>query len=335
MRQQETDPLPTLLGSDMGEARPSSPIMAQLADTFHVAKVSAKWRQIEPREGHCDWSAMDAQVEACRQHGLRICVGPLLPAGTTSLPDWLIAWEGDFEDLMATVLRQVESAVTRYRGQVQLWHVASRINLAGALSLTPQQRLEMVIRAVEVTGRLDPQTAKIVSFDQIWGEAKDHQGEEIEPLQLADAFVRANLGLGGFGLELNIGYYPGGTSQRDMLAFSRQLDMWSLLGLPLLITLVVPSSSADDPQAVADRHGEPPRVCFGADRELPSPASQQAWIARYIPLMLAKNGIQLIVWNQLDDRQPHGFPHGGLVDSTGRVKLALATLSDIRKEYLA
>jgi len=334
LRRQQTQRLPTLLGSDLGDACPAASVMAQLADTFHLAKVSAKWRQIEPREGQSDWSTADAQIEACRRHDLRICVGPLLQSGGASLPEWLFARDADLDGLVARMLQQVESVVTRYRGQVQLWHVASRVNTAGVLPLTPQQRLEMVIHAVQLMGKLDPQTPKIVSFDQIWGEATPEQAEQIEPLQLADAFARADLGLGGFGLELNIGYYPGGTAHRDMLAFSRQLDLWGLLGLPLLITLVVPSSSREDARVVTDGHGEPPRVCFGADRRLPSPASQQAWIARYVPLMLAKNSIQVILWNQFDDRGPHEFPHGGLYDSAGRAKLALTALTEIRADYL-
>ena len=48
---------------------------------------------------------------------------------------------------------------------------------------------------------------------------------------------------------------------------------------------------------------------------------QQAWVARFVPLLLAKPMVQGVIWNQLRDSNPHGFPHGGLFDGHRRAKL--------------
>lgn len=346
LRQRETQPLPTLLGADLGEAGPAPDIIGSLAGTFHLAKLTPNWSGIESGGGVADEAGVELAIAACQEHALRICVGPLVGSPTRDLP---AGRPSDPDGLTARALRRVETIVTRFRGQVQLWHVASGINLPGGFRITPRQRLELIIRAVERTGRLDPNTPRIVSFDQIWGEAADRQDAWIEPLQLADALVRANLGLGGFGLELNVGYHPGGSSPRDPIAFSRQLDVWSLLGLPLLVSLVVPSGrrqggGREDAEAAtgngveapggADRAEALPEACWGADPQLPSPASQQAWIDRYVPILLAKNSVQLIVWNQLDDRQRNRFPCGGLIDDAGQLKPAAGALRAIRRQYL-
>ena len=46
-----------------------------------------------------------------------------------------------------------------------------------------------------------------------------------------------------------IGYYPGGSYLRDPLDVSQLIDYWSTLGLPLHVTLTIPSSSSLDSQA--------------------------------------------------------------------------------------
>ena len=65
-----------------------------------------------------------------------------------------------------------------------------------------------------------------------------------------------------------------------------------------------------------------------------TPAAQQAWVARYLPLMLAKPFVQGIYWNQLQDSVPHDFPHGGLFDEHRKAKPALRTLALLRQALL-
>ena len=64
---------------------------------------------------------------------------------------------------------------------------------------------------------------------------------DFPPLHFADTLVRAGVELSGLMLEMNVGYFPGGTLPRHAVEFNRQLDMWSLLGLPLWLSLSRPA----------------------------------------------------------------------------------------------
>ena len=151
------------------------------------------------------------------------------------------------------------------------------------------------------------------------------QGNDFPPLHFADALIRADLGLTALGLEINLGFSPGGTLPRDPLEFNRQIDFWSLLGVPLYLMIAVPSDSAGDPMAQR-------RTTTLA--ETWTPASQQAWVSRYVPLLLAKPNVQGVLWSQLRDSQPHSFPHAGLFDLRRHPKPALRQLASLRQAHL-
>jgi len=126
-------------------------------------------------------------------------------------------------------------------------------------------------------------------------------------------------------LEINVGYCPGGTLLRDPIDFSRQLDYWAGLGVPLFVTMTAPSASHDDP--LAQRRAKLPPDSW-------DPKAQQNWVQRYVPLLLAKSYVQGILWNQLRDSEPHDFPHAGLFDLRRHPKPALRQLASIRQAHL-
>ena len=126
-------------------------------------------------------------------------------------------------------------------------------------------------------------------------------------------------------LEMNVGCFRGATLPRTELDMSRQLDYWSLLGLPLMISMTIPSGDGDDPQA--QRRIKIPSGSW-------SPESQQAWIARYVPLMLAKPSVQAVFWSQLRDSVPHDLPNAGIWSDRRQPKPALRTLAAIRAAWL-
>ncbi len=317
--------LPTFFGADLGESRLDEQTAGHTRGAFNAANVPLVWRQIETSEGHTCWETSDRHIRWCRERGLTTSAGPLLQFDRRSFPDWLALYEHDFEGLVAVASEFVEAAVRRYRGRVDLWQCAGRINTGSVLSLSEEEKVRLAARAVELVRAIDRNTPVVVSFDQPWAEYLSRRDMDFPPVQFADALVRADLGLAGLVLEINVGYCPGGTLPRDPLEFSRQLDYWSLLGVPLLVALTVPSSGADDPSA--DRRVKLPSGIW-------TPESQRAWVARYVPLLLAKPYLHGIVWRQLCDSTPHEFPHGGLFDAQDRPKPALGELAAIRRAHL-
>jgi len=317
--------LGTFLGANLGASPLDDHTAKEALEAFNAANVPLVWREIETSEGHYYWETSDRQIEWCRAEGLTLFCGPLLQFDQRAFPDWLALYENDFDSVMSFASDFVEAAVQRYRGRVDAWQCAGRVNTAEVLSLSEEEKVRLAAQAVEVTRRLEAETPALVSFDQPWAEYLSRREMDFPPLHIADALVRANLGLSGLVLELNMGYYPGGTLPRDPLALSRQLDYWSLLGVPLFVSVSVPSASHGDP--LAQRAAKLPPGSWTA-------ASQQGWVARFVPLLLAKPYVHGILWNQLRDFEPHEFPHGGLFDLRRHPKPALRQLASIRQAYL-
>jgi hypothetical protein len=326
IRRSKGKPLSTLLGIQLGNELPEASVAGRLLSAFNLVSVPLAWRAIEATEGTRNWYAADAEIEWVRSAGLKVAAGPLLELDDRGVPDWTYLWEGDLESLLSFMLDHVRAVVTRYKGKVQLWHVAARMCHGHVLSLNEEQRLQITAQAIAALREIDPTTPVIVSFDQPWAEHLASEQLDLAPLHFADALARADLGMSGIGLELNVGYHPGGTLPRSPLAYSRLIDNWSLLELPLMVLLTVPSGTSEDRLA----NGKI-RVLAGSEV---TPATQSEWVERHVPLLMAKSTVQVVLWNQLSDAVDHDYPHGGLFDEKNEPKPALGAISKVRKEYL-
>ena len=174
--------------------------------------------RFEAVEGRRDWEAADAQIQWAQQAGLRVCAGPLLELDDRGVPDWTYLWEGDLNSLLSFMLDHVRTVVERYRGRVHLWQVAARMTHGHALGSNEEARLQVAAKAINTVRQLDPTTPVVITFDQPWAEFLATEQLDLAPLHFADALARADLGLSGVGLEINVGYHPGGSIHRGPLA---------------------------------------------------------------------------------------------------------------------
>jgi hypothetical protein len=319
------DKLPTLLGADMGNATLDPYTARQFLLSFNAAQVPISWRDTQSAEKNSDasWATTDLQIEWCKANGVKVVAGPLVMLDPRFLSEWFYLFEDDFESVQEFVSNFTKAAVERYRGSVDYWLCAARVNSSTVLSET--ERLQLVANVIEQIHTLDPSTPILMSVDQPWAEYLRQCDSDFPPLQFADTLVRANLGLSGLMLEMNVGYTPGGTLLRPPLEFNRMLDNWALFGLPLWLSLSAPSAYHDDPLA---QHKIPMAPGYWTK------ASQKAWVSRYVSLAMAKPLVQGILWNQLHDSRPHVFPHGGLFDDRRQAKPALRTLAALRQTNL-
>lgn len=321
--------LRTLLAANLGRHTLDMPLAAYYLKAFNAAQVPISWRSVEATESVCQWEQTDRQIAACRQHELTVCAGPLLRLDAGGVPDWLYLWEGDFDSILSFISEFVEQAVKRYRGQVDEWQCAARVNVGEDLSLSEEQRLRLTARVIELTHQLDPKTPLIVRFDQPWAEYMGRTAPDFSPLHFADALVRSGLKLAGVGIEINMGYQPGGSYPRDRLEFSRLLDLWAYLGLPLHVTLAVPGGEASVPGARGHLSPLPQALPGGW-----SPENQAAWIKHYVPLLMSKPSVHGICWNQLMDGDAEELNFGGLFDAAGNPKPGLTSLIGLRRKHL-
>jgi hypothetical protein len=324
-RRRATGRLPSLLAGELGRMGMDDVTARLFLAAFNVAWVPIYWRDVEAVEGEFDWSDCDRRLEWCRAQGIRTCLGPLVQLDARGLPDWVYLWDDDFESMLSAAGLFVEAAVNRYRGKVDLWHCAAKANTSQALSFSDEERLRLVAWIVCRVKQLDPERPHMVAIDQPWGEFLGHRASDLAPLHFADALVRARIDLRAILLEMNFASCAGGTLPRSELELSRHLDIWSGFGLPLLVGISVPSGDGADPKA-RQNAGE----MDSATSATWTRAMQQSWAARYVPLLLAKPGVQGIFWNQFEDAQPHEFPHAGLVTPQGQAKPALRTLAALR-----
>jgi hypothetical protein len=325
-RQQK--PISSWFGVHLGHHVPKAKVGRQLANTFNMVSVPLSWRTIEAVEGRRKWDQVDPLIDWAHSAGLRVCGGPILELDDRGVPDWTYLWEADFDNLLSFMLEHVRAVIERYRGRVHLWQVAARMTHGHALGLSEEARLQVAARAITAARQLDSTTPLVVTFDQPWAEYLASEQLDLAPLHFADALVRADLGLSGIGLEINVGYHPGGSLHRGPLAISRLIDTWSLLELPLLMAVTSPSSADADPNA----NGKVQVLSRQPDEV--SPDSQRDWIDRHVPLILAKSAVQVVLWNQLSDAAPHHYPHSGLFDAADKPKPALESLRKIREKYL-
>ena len=261
------------------------------------------------------------------QHELRLLGGPLIQLDRSSLPDWVCRWENRYEAFEDAARKYVRGVVQRYDEAVDVWVCAGRLNVAGALGFSEEQRLRSG-RGHDRSGARN--VVAHAGRDQFRSAVGRVPGRRrLRPV--AAAFRRrAGPRRTGCGrrsrLEMNLGYWPGGCLPRDLLAISRHLDRWSLLGIPLIVYLTMPSSAEHDPQAVGQA-----QVVHRDGSGRSTPAMDQSLAGHLIPLLLSKPALHAVVWNQLSDAEPHEFPHSGVLDHAGNAKPLLSVLAGIRK----
>ena len=98
--------------------------------TFNMAVVPVCWREVGASEGEFSWTVSNTQIQWCKSHGLKVCAGPLIRLDARSLPDWIYLWEDDFDNLLASAREFTTAVVTRYRGKIDFWQCAARVNTA-------------------------------------------------------------------------------------------------------------------------------------------------------------------------------------------------------------
>jgi hypothetical protein len=325
-----TPKLNTLFGCALESEPKQAPWAREWTATFNATQIGSSWKALAPSEGQYRWDDFDAQLAWCRRHKQQILAGPILEFRPRALPDWIWLWEGDFDTILGLVTDLVRQVVTRYRGKIPIWNLVHRPACTDFLGLSEEEQIRIAARAIQVARQADPSAQFTIGVERPWAEWLGTTPFQLGPLHLADYLVRADIGLAGIVLEIAPGYSAPGSHIRDLFDFSRLLDLYSLLNLPLHISLVMPSSAEPDPQA------DPAvRVEAGQWPTLPDEMSQANWAAKWIALAVAKPFVRSVVWLQSSDASPHLYPHGGLFRKDQTAKPLFSWLRSFRREILA
>ena len=125
--------------------------------------------------------------------------------------------------------------------------------------------------------------------------------------------------------DSNLDYWPNGSVVRDPLQWIELIDIWSQLGLPLVICLRTASGELQLPDPEKTRVGTSnmPRMSMKPDQ-------QRYFLDTVVPMMVARPTVRGIVWNQWGDSDNSYFSGAGLVDADGQPKEMLNFWNELR-----
>ena len=297
---------------------------------MNSVQLACPWRAVAPAEGQYRWDELDAQLTWARRHSLYVQAGPLVEFLPHALPDWIWLWEGDFDTILGLVTDLVRQAVTRYRGKIPIWNLVHRPACTDFLGLSEEEQIRIAARAIQVARQADPSAQFTIGIDRPWGEWLGSSPFQLGPLHLADYLVRADIGLAGIAIEVAPGYSAPGSHLRDLFDFSKLLDLYALLNLPLHIWFAFPSGS--EPDTKADPGVRVETIQWPSP---PDEATQADWASKWVALAVAKPFVRSVTWLQASDATPHLYPHGGLYRRDQSAKPIVAWLKQFRRDLLA
>ena len=215
-------------------------------DAYNAVIVRTRWNVLEPNDGDYQWEELDALVDWAMSNNMFIMGGPLLDLSSGCFPEWMMSWKGDLLNLQSFTSDFVETVVGRYIGRIRHWEVVSGANRGGVNDLSEEQRLNLIIRAVEAAQEVDEQIQISLRVIQPWGEYLSTTENRLPPIQFVDTLRRSGAKLSEVNIDLRFGNGDIQSLQRDMLSVSQLLDHWSLLQLPLNVMVALPERPDTD-----------------------------------------------------------------------------------------
>jgi hypothetical protein len=321
--------LPTRLACMLDVPPQKLPAAIDWPATLNTCQVSVTWKQIAPSEGKYNWDVFDSLLAWGKTQGMAIEAGPLIDFRSGALPDWIWLWQGDGETISGLVADFVRQAVGRCKGKVPLWHLIHRMASGDILGLSEEDQIRIAARAIQVARQTDPSTQLTVGVDRPWAEWMGSSHFQLGPLHLCDYLLRADIGLAGVAIEIAPGYSAPGSHLRDLFEFSKLLDLYSLLNVPLHVWMAIPSAVGVDPAADQQVQLQMAQWAAAPDENL-----QATWGARWAALAVAKPFVRTLSWLTASDAQPHLYPHAGLVRPDQTAKPLAGWFRMLRKETL-
>lgn len=256
--------------------------------------------------------------ESALANSKRLIAGPWLDASVGGMSRRLI----DVDDFLARkdqLLIDCRQQLADLPSATSLIHVVSGLNGIGHRHLSYPQQLQVTVdmlRAVEESGVELP---TLVSFDFPWAERLVGAVGGVHPLQIADSLLRQGLPISYLGLDINLDYWPNGCAVRDPLQWVDLIDVWSQLGLPIVICLRVPLGDAAPPssdpelETVLHQPSNQPRSDLNDEQRCD-------FLKTILPVLIARPSVHGLVWRQWQDQDDPRFPRAGFVGNQGEAK---------------
>ena len=262
----------------------------------------------------------------------RVIAGPFLDASVNGMPQSLID-AGNHDARRKIVVESCRSSLKDLSPAVSLLHVVGGLNGMGHRHLSYPQQLDLTTQLLDEVSNANVEIPTMVSFDFPWAERLASAVGGSHPLQIADSLLRQGAQISFLGIEVNLGYFPGGSAMRDPLQWIDMLDTWTQLGLPLIVLLRAPTWSIAGDDVISGN------ATGNAVDTAPSPAKHinafegtaDLYRIRYLKtilqMLVARPTVHGIIWSQWHDNDDERYPHGGLADQSDRLKSVYEVLT--------
>lgn len=253
-----------------------------------------------------------------------LIVGPFLDASPGGLPQPLVDCP-TFGARRETILNSARARLENLPASTSILHIVSGLNGIGHRQLNYAQQLQVTGDLLGIVDETELSIPTLVSFDFPWAERLAGAVGGIHPLQVADSLLRQGSQVSFLGLDINLDYWPTGSAFRDPLQWIDLIDVWTQLGLPLVICLRMPS-------AIEVSVKPSPVNGSGMLRTGQEHDDQQRFeiLNTVLPMLAARPAVHGLIWRQWSDPDDPRFPFGGLVRADGSEKPVLGILECLR-----
>ncbi len=263
--------------------------------------VPAAWKQLDLAEQE-DLNPVGQGIPDAAARGLAL--GPLVDAAPNGFDAKLQGLNG-FDARRDLILQRARTRLAGLTPALKFIHAVAGLNGTGHRGLSYPQQLQLTLDVLQVVEDHGQRCPAMVSFDNPWGERLARSVGGTHPLQIADSLLRRGTRISLLGLEINLDYHLCGSVARDPLQWLDMLDLWSQLGLPLVVLLRVPGQLPSGNEAVRPNMHDEHRLDL---------------IRTVLPMLIARPIVQGILWQELVDHEESMFPGAGLFDRGGRPK---------------
>jgi len=301
----------------------------RLFESFNYAALPMDWRVVEPREHEFQWAPLDFWVNWLTSKGIAIKAAQLLRFRSSSVPDWVYLWEGDFDSIRDYAFEHALRCVQRYASKIEHWDIATGLHVENCLKFSLDQVIEMTTMCCRVVKKNAPHAKAVLDLVMPWGEYAASNARSLSPLKYVEACINAGVEFDAIGLQVFMG--ADGYPCRDIMAISALLDQFGGFGRPLHVTAAgVPSSHEPDPHDASQGKNN---VSLGGYWHEPwTPAVQARWVDAFYNIAVGKPFVEAVCWTELSDRPGHFFPHAGLLDANLEPKASYAAMLGMRRE---
>ncbi len=262
------------------------------------------------------------QAEAAAEIGdKRMIVGPFLDASPGGMEPEVVELD-DFLARKDFILNRCRRVLRKLSPAASLLHVVSGLNGMGHRRLSYPQQTQITSEMLNMIDESQIEIPMMLSFDYPWGERLASAVGGVHPIQIADSLLRQGSSVNFIGLDVNLDFWPCGSVVRDPLQWIDMVDVWSQLGLPLIILLRMPIGNPS--HSLTANHGDP--VAANEIRSGMTDQQRLFFLEKVIPMLIARPTVHGLVWREWGDGDDPRFPGAGLVQSNGELKSVIESI---------